>query len=219
MLTLDDDHIRDLAILHATSGLEGSDRVEYETWLRQATWRQLRLFAETTDLIAMTTNSQLQAVRPPERVKENLMRMIRDEEKSLAAKEAPSGFAFVGANEGVWRQLPAKGVRIKELSCSRRAGTATFLLELDAGARLPSHHHEGVEEAYLLHGDLHMCGQILQGGDYMRAETGSAHQNLYSEGGCRAILFTSLDNYPRQPMRVFDAMHRVWRKYRALLSK
>ncbi|MGH7345880.1 MAG: cupin domain-containing protein, partial [Candidatus Rokuibacteriota bacterium] len=55
----------------------------------------------------------------------------------------------------------------------------------------PRHRHAGVEELYLLHGELMIDDKKLYPGDYSRAEPGSADQRVWSETGCTCVLLTS----------------------------
>ena len=49
----------------------------------------------------------------------------------------------------------------------------------------------GVEELYLLDGELWIDDKKLYPGDYNRAEAGSADQRVWSETGCTCVLLTS----------------------------
>ena len=51
--------------------------------------------------------------------------------------------------------------------------------------------HAGVEELYLLHGELWIDEKKLYPGDYNHAEAGTADQRVWSETGCTCILLTS----------------------------
>lgn len=74
------------------------------------------------------------------------------------------------------------------------------------GSRLLSHHHRGVEEAFVLSGDLQMRGKTLHAGDCMRAEPGTKHEDLYSEEDCRALIIAAFENYPRRSIRASDGV-------------
>lgn len=56
---------------------------------------------------------------------------------------------------------------------------------------VPYHRHAGVEELYLLHGELMIDNKKLYPGDYNRAEAGTADQRVWSETGCTCVLLTS----------------------------
>lgn len=221
---MDHERIQELATLEASTGLSGEDLREFEQWWPTAPEEERALYRETIDLVAMISLSQDSAEPPSQEVKEKLMAQIEGRsqvgearERSEPSEKVP-GYAFLLDSEGEWRELPTKGTRIKELTCSQNSRTATFILEMDPGSRLLSHHHKGAEEAFVLHGDLQMRGRTLHAGDYMRAEPGTKHQDLYSELGCRALIITAVENYPRRSIRAFDHLHRAWTKCRKVLT-
>ena len=224
---MDNERIQDLAIAKATTGLSGADLIEFEQWWPEAPESERALFAETVDVIGMVSLSAANPERPSAEVKSRLMASLEDrsagEDTSSALRETPSteevpGYSFLLDAEGEWRELPTKGTRIKELTCSRDSRMATFILEMDPGSRLLSHHHHGAEEAFVLHGDLRMRGRTLHAGDHMRAEAGTKHEDLYSEQGCRALIITALENYPRRSIRTFDRLHRAWTKCKEAIT-
>jgi anti-sigma factor ChrR (cupin superfamily) len=67
----------------------------------------------------------------------------------------------------------------------------SLLVRLAPGAEYPPHRHAGVEELYLLHGELMIDDRKLYPGEYNRAEPGSADQRVWSETGCTCVLITS----------------------------
>jgi quercetin dioxygenase-like cupin family protein len=61
------------------------------------------------------------------------------------------------------------------------------------GKTIPRHPHPGVEECYLLEGDLRSYGKDLLPGDYMVAPFGSVHPDSCTTNGC-LILVTVIGN-------------------------
>jgi len=68
----------------------------------------------------------------------------------------------------------------------------TSLIRMEAGTRYPAHRHGGLEEVFMIHGDLVVEGQKVKPGDYCRAEKGSVHSESYTESGCVFVLKASL---------------------------
>ena len=66
-----------------------------------------------------------------------------------------------------------------------------MLVRLAPGAEYPPHRHAGIEELYLLHGELTIDDKKLYPGDYNRGEPGTADQRIWSETGCTCVLLTS----------------------------
>ena len=85
--------------------------------------------------------------------------------KVIALDKVKKNQVHMEGAAGAWKQLPSFGARLKELSYMPDKGYSVFLIELDPGGRLPPHHHHGMEEVYLLYGDLRTQGKILGRGD------------------------------------------------------
>jgi anti-sigma factor ChrR (cupin superfamily) len=67
----------------------------------------------------------------------------------------------------------------------------SMLVRLDAGVDYPPHRHAGVEELYLLDGELWIDERKLYAGAYNRAEPGTSDRRVWSEAGCSCVLITS----------------------------
>jgi len=65
---------------------------------------------------------------------------------------------------------------------------------MDAGAHYPSHRHKEIEELFVLSGDLHVEGEIMQAGDYCRADARTLHGETFTDSGCTFLLRASPDN-------------------------
>jgi anti-sigma factor ChrR (cupin superfamily) len=66
-----------------------------------------------------------------------------------------------------------------------------MLVRLAPNTAYPPHRHAGVEELYLLEGELWIENQKLEPGDYNRAEAGTSDKRVWSETGCMCLLITS----------------------------
>ena len=97
---------------------------------------------------------------------------------------------FPQAAEPEWEEA-APGISCKLLAADRESDRVSMLVRLAPGVAYPAHRHAGVEELYLLHGELMIDGRRLYPGDYSRAEAGSADQRVWSETGCTCVLLTS----------------------------
>lgn len=100
--------------------------------------------------------------------------------------------ADAGAMEATTR-LPAMswtpvgpGLRV-----SARPAAGVTLVEAEAGAELPPHAHDGIEELFVLSGSCTVEGQPMHVGDYHRAMAGSRH-GVTTAGGEGCLLYTSL---------------------------
>jgi ChrR Cupin-like domain len=71
------------------------------------------------------------------------------------------------------------------------------ILRAEPGLEYPAHHHAGVEEIYMLSGDLALAGITYYAGDYIRSAAGSTHPPAYSIEGCMFFFRSSMDDeYP-----------------------
>ena len=102
------------------------------------------------------------------------------------ATPVPPGFAFSFSDEG-WQPYPLPGIRMKVLALSRAQDTATILIDAGPGARFPSHHHGGDEECYVISGDVNTLGRRMGPGDFLHADAGTDHGELYTEHGAIGI--------------------------------
>lgn len=91
----------------------------------------------------------------------------------------------VTAEQGAWQAL-APGVRLKLLHV--RDGAASYLVQLQPGARLPAHRHPMDEECLVLEGRVRVGSRLEAGpGDFHVAWRGSLHATLSTDTG--ALLF------------------------------
>lgn len=129
-------------------------------------------------LTAALGTAILPVVPPPARaaaVKARLLGRVRGER---------SQFVTVHAGDGTWVQI-APGVRSKLLHDD--GVTRSFLLRLEAGARLPSHRHAAEEACVVLEGSAQLGDVEVSAGGFHLALAGSVHGEITSRTG--ALLF------------------------------
>ena len=95
-----------------------------------------------------------------------------------------------GPAEPAWEEA-APGISVKLLATDLERDRVSMLVRLAPGAAYPPHRHAGVEELYLLHGELMIDEKKLVPGDYNRAEADTADHRVWSETGCTCVLLTS----------------------------
>lgn len=88
-------------------------------------------------------------------------------------------------------EIPAPGIYCKILSSDPQSHGVSMLVRLDPGVDYPPHTHAGVEELYLLDGELWIDDRKLSPGDYNRADPGTADKRVWSQTGCTCVLITS----------------------------
>lgn len=105
----------------------------------------------------------------------------------------PAGFSFLHANEP-WQPTAIPGFEFRVLSVNPKEGYRVILGKLQPGARFPHHIHKtGAEELFVVSGDLVSMGHTMNAGDFMHAESGTDHVDLYSPNGCIALLVEPIE--------------------------
>ena len=93
-------------------------------------------------------------------------------------------------HEPAWEEV-APGIFCKLMSTDTKAHRVSMLVRLLPGVEYPAHTHAGLEELFLLDGELWIDGRKLYPGDYNRAEALSGDKRVWSETGCTCVLITS----------------------------
>ena len=101
-----------------------------------------------------------------------------------------------GRTEPEWAEV-APGISCKLLATDRAEHRVAMLVRLAPGIAYPPHTHAGIEELYLLHGELMIEHRTLYPGDYNRAEPGTGDQFVWSGTGCMCVLLTSTQDVLR----------------------
>ena len=137
---------------------------------------------EFDDRLAVALAAAAAGPVPSGGVKARLMSRVR------STHEVPAGFSFTYDSGGEWLPHAVPGIRMKVLALNKARGYATLLLDVAPGTRFPAHHHGGAEECYVVSGSVFTCGRRLAAGDFVHADGGTDHGELWTEEGCRVIL-------------------------------
>jgi putative transcriptional regulator len=117
-------------------------------------------------------------------------RISTQPQRKVAAPSAPQPDCVQDWSEPRWKEV-ATGISCQVLSTDREADRVSMLVRLAPNTAYPSLRHAGLEELYLLAGELWIDNRKLEPGDYSRAEAGIAEQRVWSETGCMCLLITS----------------------------
>jgi anti-sigma factor ChrR (cupin superfamily) len=183
--------MHDLTSLYALGALDAGERIAFEEHLRDGCEdcaEELRSFSKVVDLIGQ----QSPAVPSPQ-LRERLLHRVSRSPRAPGILLQQSGLLLARSAELAWRAL-APGIFYKPLYEDAKRKYNTSLVRMDAGARYPSHHHPATEELFLLSGDLHVEDQVMQPGDYCRADSGSIHGETFSDTGCLFLLIACEEN-------------------------
>jgi len=126
---------------------------------------------------------------PSAAVRDRLMARVRTDEPVV-----PHGFSFRLAASDQWLPHPVPGIRMRVLSVNRNNGYATLLLDVAPGTRFPPHHHAGAEECYVIAGAVYTWGRRLGPGDFLHADPGTDHGELWTDVGAQVLLVVPPDD-------------------------
>jgi quercetin dioxygenase-like cupin family protein len=111
--------------------------------------------------------------------------------------QAPGGgFQFRFASDANWVSHPVAGIRMRVLATNQATGYATVLVDVEPGVRFPPHHHGGDEDCYVISGSVHTLGRRLGPGDFLHADAGTDHEELWTPDGARVLLIVPAAEVP-----------------------
>ena len=144
---------------------------------------------EVLDRIVAET---IEPVEPPASVRAHILAAVRRTPQLDESIPGEHESRTVRADEGNWRSC-APGVRTKKLSKDVARNTLTMLLDLDPGAILPAHDHDGGEDSYVIRGSCRIGAVALYAGDFQHVDQGAHHGDVIaSDEGCLLMLTVDL---------------------------
>ena len=146
---------------------------------------------EFDELVALALGDLAGGLAPRPIVKTQLMARIAE------SAPAPAGFSMRFAPDNDWLPHPVPGIRMKVLSINQRNGYATLLLDVQPGTRFPAHHHDGDEECFVISGSIFTLGRRLGPGDFVHADVGTEHGELWTDEGAQVLLVVPPEDYMR----------------------
>jgi anti-sigma factor ChrR (cupin superfamily) len=138
---------------------------------------------DETIAVALAQLAAADGAVPSAGLKDRLLARIR----GVDAPAVPPGFSFKYSSDDTWQPHPVPGIRMKVLSAGR-TGYVTLLLDVAPGTRFPAHHHVGDEECYVISGTVYSYGRRLGPGDFLHADAGTDHSELWTDEGARVLL-------------------------------
>lgn len=125
-------------------------------------------------------------LRPSASLWERLAQRIAAETGGAPVQPMPQRW-----DEPKWNE-PAPGISCKLLATDVEKNRVSMLVRLAPGTDYPPHRHAGIEELYLLDGELLVDDKKLYPGDFLRSEAGTIDRRVWSETGCTCVLLTSI---------------------------
>lgn len=101
---------------------------------------------------------------------------------------------IINVNTTQWLEYDLEGplqreMRYLPLSFDRGTGCGTYIMRMHPGAETLWHEHSGMEEYYILEGDVvESDGTVLGPGDFVIYQPGTEH-NSRTVGGCTLLVF------------------------------
>jgi hypothetical protein len=182
-----EDEYSDLVWGYALGSLTQNDARLFEEHIEggcQNCLAELREFEK----IAFALSQSVEPVSPPDSLRDKLMDRISAAVATDESNGADPGLLTIRFDEGEWHDTENAGIQVKKLYFDQGNKTVTTLLRLAPGAKLPKHKHRGIEQCYVISGDLFADGTILGPGDFHVASEDSIHPPLQSIGGATLLL-------------------------------
>jgi anti-sigma factor ChrR (cupin superfamily) len=143
------------------------------------------LTRDDLDLLDGTVAESIDPIAPPPELRRRILDTIR---------ATPQNSVTVRRGEDRWVPMPFPGVKMKKLSIDEARNTATILISLEPGSRIPAHDHHGDEQSFVVSGSCRIGTIHLFTGDFHRAEAGSHHGDVVSDEGCVLLLVVDAED-------------------------
>jgi anti-sigma factor ChrR (cupin superfamily) len=143
------------------------------------------LSLEDLTLLDAIVASAIEPIAPPIALRDRILG---------AAAATPQNTRTVRANEGRWLRV-VPGVTVKPLSIDVERDTATILMMLEPGSRVPGHDHSGPEDSFVISGSCRIGPTYLLKGDFHHADAGTHHGEIVSDDGCVLLLVVDRADY------------------------
>lgn len=193
------------AALHVAGALPADEAAAFEADLVQDSSRAAEL--ASLRAVGEALARSISPAEPPPSAKASLMARLDQMAQADGAKarrdriwrdwdaDAAASLYTLHAHEGSWDPTGVEGVEVRRLFVDRANNRMTAMFRMQPGASYPEHDHAGIEECYVLQGDLHVGDDlVMRAGDYQRAGGGSEHAAQWTEGGCLLLVSCALND-------------------------
>ena len=187
------------AALYALDALEPDAARLYAAHLEICAPCQAEVAALRTAVEAL--GRAVEPVTPPPSLKARLMDVVRTAPEAEAiqtwkrwAPSATDEAMTIVRGDGAWETTGVDGVAVRRLFVDAANDRLTMLVRMAAGTSYPAHRHGGVEECYVLEGDLYGPNFEMRAGDYQRLDGGSVHGVQGTRGGCLLFIVSSMND-------------------------
>lgn len=185
----------DQAALYVLGVLEGDELAAYQHHLEQGCSicdAELNDIQSAADQLSYSAPS----VAPPPSLRSKLMTRVKHESSPTSKNQTinnQTGLTIVRTAEEPWQNIQP-GIQFKPLFVDQKQGRITAIARMEPDTTYAAHRHATVEEFYILEGTCCVDGELLEVGDYHRAEAGSIHYDTSTKDGCLMLIIFSPDN-------------------------
>jgi quercetin dioxygenase-like cupin family protein len=99
----------------------------------------------------------------------------------------------IASQDMQWKPHRIDGVEFVLLFLDEVNRMRTLLVKVAAGITYPFHQHQGIEEIYMLEGELVISEQVYSAGDYIRSYPNSIHAPS-TDTGCKFLIRACIDD-------------------------
>lgn len=179
----------ELAELHAAGALSDAELADLESKALGGEGAMVRALGATRS-VREALLASAQGALPPERVRAALEARVRSAaSKPRASDDVDAGRTLILRSASMdWRETGVPGVQFRNLFADAQSNRLTVLFRMGPGTVFPDHEHGGVEECYVLEGDLSIAGTVLRANDYIRVPKGGKHGEPRTTGGCLLLI-------------------------------
>jgi quercetin dioxygenase-like cupin family protein len=185
----------DLAPLYALDLLDAEERLWVESQVLECPdlAEELASYQTAVGVIPYTTPTVTMAVDLQDRLfaRLGLDPIAPPAETPLVS---PEMFA-IRSGDLQWQDHRTEGVQVALLFLDQVNRMRTLVVKAAAGVVYPLHQHAGIEEIYMLEGELVINEQVYLAGDYIRSYPNSIHAPATSTGCMFLIRACIDDNY------------------------
>jgi anti-sigma factor ChrR (cupin superfamily) len=180
--------VRERAALYALGALEPTEAATFAAHLNEGCTtceQEVRRLASVASGLGYT--SPVAAPEPD----------LRSRLLARLPARADGAITVAAADGAAWEPSPAPGVTFRRLARNDETRVLTLVVRIAPGGAYPTHRHAGLEETFMLDGDLVVSGERLGPGDYCAAADGSVHAGIRTQGGCSFLaLHSERNEYP-----------------------
>lgn len=201
---LTNDQISEMAALYVAGALPPEETADFESRLIEPRVQaELRGF----DAVAQALLDAAPAQSPSALLREALFSRVhaygrpgavaKTSRSSQATNQRmldqKSGMTICRGDDCDWEKTDIAGIEVRKLFVDSARNQITCMVRMAPGTSYPRHLHNGVEECYVLQGDLQLNQNlVLRGGDYQRCELGTVHPQQSTEHGCLLLVVSSM---------------------------